>query len=119
MGGGFTITYEAEVAEVTFDVGEQVCDYYFSMCATVAVLEEQYKAPKQKDVAAIQDRMGLSKLLIMLRNSGDWLAGWLAARQPSQVFVVFFYLHCENMNTPNEWAKQAVNFKFWGARNQV
>ncbi len=66
-------------------------------CATVAVLEAQYKVSKQKYVAAIQDRMGLSKWLIMLRNSGDWLAGWLAAWlagwlagwQPVAVFVVF------------------------------
>ncbi len=58
-------------------------------CATVALLEAQYKASKQKYVAAFQDRMGLSKLLIMLRNSGDWLDGWLAGWQPIQVFVVF------------------------------
>ncbi len=83
-------------------------------CATVAVLEVQYKAPKQNYVAAIEDGMGLSKLLIVLRNSGGWLARW----QANQVSLCF-YLHCEYMNTPNEWAKQAYNFKFWGARNQV
>ncbi len=58
-------------------------------CATVAVLEAQNKASKQKYVAAIEDGMGLSKLQFVLRNSGDWLAGWLAGWQPIQVFVVF------------------------------
>ncbi len=47
------------------------------------MLEVQYKAPKY--VAAIEDGMGLSKLLIVLRKSGERLAGW----QPIQVFVVF------------------------------
>ncbi len=49
-------------------------------CATVAVLEAQYKVSKQKYVAASQERMGLSKLLM----TGS-LAGW----QPVEVFVVF------------------------------
>ncbi len=83
----------------------------------VAMLEAQNKASKQKYVAAFQDRMGLSKLLIMLRNSGDWPAGWLAGNQLQ--FSLCFYLQCEYTKSPNESAKQADNFKFWGARNQV
>ncbi len=68
--------------------------------ATVAALEVQYNALKQKYVAAIEDGMGLSKLQIVLRNSGDWLAGWLAGwRAGNQLrFSLFFFFIC-NANT--------------------
>ncbi len=82
-------------------------------CATVALLEVQYKALEQRYAAAIEDGMALSKLLIVLRNSRDWLAG------DQFRFSLCFYLPCEYTNSPNESAKQAVNFKIWGARNQV